>query len=329
MDRRNFITLLGGAAAAGALPLVARAQQAGNPVIGFLSGRSAGEAQYLVTAVGEGLREAGFVAGQNLAVEYRWADGQYDRLPGQAGALVRRPVTLIIAAGAVQAIQAAKAATSTIPIVFVTGDDPVRLGLVASLNRPGGNITGISPVSQALEAKRLALLHELVPKTAAIAMLVYRGHPYVEAQLKEADTAARSLGRQLNLYNVTSAADIDAAFATLTQRGDGAFMVAADPFMNIHRERLVALALRHKIPSLFYSREYVVAGGLMSYGASLVDGYRQAGLYAGRILKGEKPGDLPVMQPTKFELVLNMKTAKALGLVVPDKLIALADEVIE
>jgi len=327
MRRREFILAFGGAAVA--WPLTAHGQQAANPVIGFLSGRSSGEAQYLVAAFVKGLGETGIVVGQNVTIEFRWADGQYDRLPGQAADLVRRPMTLIAASGAVQAVQAAKAATSAIPIVFVTGDDPVKLGLVASFNRPGGNITGVSPVAQQMEAKRLEFLHELVPKTVSIAMLVNRSNASADMQTKEAEAAALALGRQLHLINVTSAADIDGAFANLVQRGDGAITVIADPFMNIHRDQIVTLAMRHKIPSLFYSREYAAAGGLMSYGASIADSYRQAGVYAARILKGEKPGDLPVMQPTKFDLVINLKTAKAIGINIPDKLLALADEVIE
>jgi putative ABC transport system substrate-binding protein len=324
MKRREFIMLLGGAAMV--WPLTAHGQQPANPIIGFLSGRSSGEAQYLVAAFVKGLGEAGIVVGQNVTIEFRWADGQYDRLPGQAADLVRRPVTLIAASGAVQA---AKAVTSAIPIVFVTGDDPVKLGLVASFNRPGGNITGASPVAQQMEAKRLELLHELVPKTVSIAMFVNRSNASADMQTKEAEAAALALGRQLHLINVTSAADIDGAFANLVQRGDGAITVIADPFMNIYRDQIVTLAMRHKIPSLFYSREYATAGGLMSYGASIADSYRQAGVYAARILKGEKPGDLPVMQPTKFDLVINLKTAKAIGINIPDKLMALADEVIE
>jgi putative ABC transport system substrate-binding protein len=327
MRRREFITLLGGAAVA--WPLAALAQQAANLVIGFLSGRSSGEAQYLVAAFVKGLGEAGIVVGQNVTVEFRWADGQYDRLPGQAADLVRRPVTLIAASGAIQAVQAAKAATSAIPIVFVMGDDPVKLGLIASFNRPGGNITGASNLAQQMEAKRLELLHERVPKTVSIAMLVNRSNASADMQTKEAEAAALALGRQLHLINVTSAADIDGAFANLVQRGDGAITVIADPFMNIYRDQIVTLAMRHKIPSLFYTREYAAAGGLMSYGASLADSYRQAGVYAARILKGEKPGDLPVMQPTKFDLVINLKTAKAIGINILNKLMALADEVIE
>jgi putative ABC transport system substrate-binding protein len=324
MKRREFIAGLGAAAA---WPVGVGAQQ--NPLIGFLSGRSSVESQYAVVAFHKGLGQTGFVVGQNVAIESRWAEGQYERLSSQAADLVRRQVALIVAVGAVQAIQAAKAATATIPIVFVTGDDPVKRGLVPSLNRPDGNVTGVSPVAQQLEGKRLALLRELLPKTAAFAMFVNRSNPSADMQSKEADTAARSLGLELHLYNVANASDIEKAFATLVQRRDGALTVSADPFMNIHREQIVALATYHKIPALFSSREFANAGGLMSYGASIADGYHQAGIYAGRILKGERPSDLPVMQPTKFEFILNLRAARTLGLEIPDKLIALADEVIE
>jgi putative ABC transport system substrate-binding protein len=327
MRRREFITLLGGAAAT--LPLSARAQQPAKPVIGYLSGRPSAEAQYLVAAFDKGLRQGGVTAGQDVAIEFRWADNHYDRLPAQAADLARRQVELIVASGAVQAIQAAKAATSAIPIVFVTGDDPVRLGLVASLNRPGGNLTGVTVVTQSMEAKRLDILHQLLPKTAIIAMLLNRNSPSAALQFKEAADAARTLGRQLDILNVATAADIDSAFSTLTQHGDGAVAIAADPFMNSHRDQLVALAARYKLPALFYAREQAAAGGLMSYGASFTEAFAQAGGYAARIIKGEKPADLPVLQPTKFEFIVNLKTAKALAIEIPPTLLALADEVIE
>lgn len=299
------------------------------PVIGYLSGRPSAEAQYLVDAFDKGLRGGGIVIGQNAAIEFRWADSQYERLPGQAADLARRRVALIAASGAVQAIQAAEAATSTIPIVFVTGDDPVRLGLVASLNRPGGNVTGITALTQEMEAKRLDILHQLIPKTAAIAMLVNKSNPSATLQLKEAADAARALGRQLDVLNVASADDIESAFSILVQHGDGALAIIADPFMNSHRDQLAALAARYKVPSLFYSREQAAAGGLMSYGASFAESFVQAGLYAARILKGEKPADLPVLQATRFEFIINLKTAKTLGINFPPTLLALADEVIE
>jgi|SRR5579864_5868794 len=326
MRRRKFLTLVGGAAAA--WPLAARAQQE-MPVIGYVSGRSAGEAQYLVTAFEDGLHEGGFRVGQNIGIEFRWADGQYDRLPAQTADLVARRVALIMASGAVQAIQAAKAATSTIPIVFVTGDDPVKRDIVPSMNRPGGNITGVSVLTQQMEAKRLEILTQFAPKSAAIAMLANKSNPSAAQQLQDAADAARALGRELDILYVANADDIDHAFSTVVQNGDGALAITGDPFMNSHREQLVALAARYKLPSLFYSREAVAAGGLMGYGASFTESFHQVGLYAARILKGEKPGDLPVLQPTKFEFIINLKTAKAFGLTVPPNLLALADEVIE
>jgi putative ABC transport system substrate-binding protein len=326
VKRRKFI-LLGGAAAV--WPLAARAQQSAMPVIGFLSGRSAVESQSVVAAFEKGLGELGVVVGRNVSIEFRWADGQYDRLPAQAVELVSRQVALIAAVGAAQSAQAAKAATSTIPIVFVTGDDPVRLGLVASLNRPGGNITGVSPVAQALEAKRLEILHDLVPKTALIAMLVNPNNPSGQTQAQAAENAARTLGRQFEVMKAASVAAIDSAFLILTQRGDRALLISADPFFSSRRNQIVALAARHNIPTLYYSREYALAGGLISYGASIDEGYHQAGIYTGRILKGQKPGDLPILQPTKFELFINLRTARALGLEIPPKVLALADEVIE
>jgi putative tryptophan/tyrosine transport system substrate-binding protein len=325
MRRRSFIGILGGAAV---WPLAARAQQA-MPVVGFLSGRSSAESQSLVAAFDKGLREAGFIEGQNAALQFQWADGQYDRLPAQATDLVRRQVALIVAVGAVPAIRAPKAATSTIPIVFVTGDDPVRLGLVASLNRPGANITGISPLNQQLEAKRLAILHELVPRTAAIAMLVNPNNPRTDTQLKEIEAAASALGRQYHLLKASTADAIDVAFATLAQRNEGALLIIGDPFFSSRRDQLVALAARHKIPTLYHDLAFAVPGGLIIYGSSIPDSYRHAGNYTGRILRGEKPADLPVMQATKIDFVINLKTAKALGLEIPPTLLALADEVIE
>jgi putative tryptophan/tyrosine transport system substrate-binding protein len=326
MKRREFITLVGGATA---WPLAARAQQAKLPVIGFLSGRSAGESRYLVAAFNNGLREEGFADGHNVSVEFRWADGQYERLPGEVAELVRRQVAAIVAVGAVQAIRAAMAATSTIPIVFITGDDPVRLGLVASINRPGGNTTGISALNQAMEGKRLSILHELAAKGAAMGLLVNPNSPSAQDQIEEARGAARTLGRELAVVKAGTAAEIDGAFAALGQRGAVALSVSGDPFLNSRREQIAALALRYKIPALGNVREFVTAGGLMSYGPNFADSYRQAAIYSGRILKGEKPADLPVMQPTKFELVINLKTAKALRLNIPPTLLALADEVIE
>jgi putative ABC transport system substrate-binding protein len=277
----------------------------------------------------KGLRELGFVVGQNVSIESQWADSQYDRLPAQAADFVRRHVALIVAVGATKAILAAKAATSTIPIVFNTGDDPVRLGLVASLNRPGGNLTGTSSLNEQIESKRVAILDQLVPKGAILSMLVNPDAPISEILIKEAEAAARSLGRELHTLKATNADEIDAALSVHVQRGYGALLLVSDPFLASRRDQIVALAERYKIPILSYGREFTVAGGLMSYGANTADAYRQVGVYAGRILKGEKPADLPVTQATKFDLVLNLKTAKTLGIEFPDRLIALADEVIE
>ena len=323
MRRRDLIGLVAG------WPLAARSQQPAIPAIGFLSGRSSDESRYAVAAFEKGLREAGVVAGRDVAIELRWADNDYDRLPAQVADLVRRQVAVIVAVGGNPAILEAKAATSAIPIVFITGDDPVRLGLVTSLNRPGGNITGVSPVSPQLGAKRLEIVHELVPKGVSIALLVNPKGLMAEVQLKEAEAAARTLERQLHVLRAVDTDAIDAAFRSLVQRGDRALMISGDPFFNSRRDQLVALAARNELPTVYHTRECAVAGGLMSYGASIDGSYRDAGIYAGRILKGERPGDLPVLQPTKFEFIINLKTATALGLEIPPRLLALADEVIE
>ena len=324
MRRRQFISLIGGAAM---VPLTARAQQPSMPVIGFLRSTSLTESPHIVTAFRQGLNETGFVEGQNVAIEFRSAEDRHDRLPALVADLIRRPVNLIV--GNIAAVHAAKAATTTIPIVFAVGSDPVSEGIITSLNRPGGNITGVHFFGAVLGAKRLELLRQLMPKTTAMGVLMQPNTPSTEAERGDVLAAARALGEQLTFLDATSSRDIEAAFATFAQRGTGALLVGGGAFMNSNRERLVALAARHKLPTIFAWREAVVAGGLMSYGASQSDAYRQAGIYAGRILKGEKPGDLPVMQSTKLEFVINLKTAKSLSLEVPDRVLALADEVIE
>ena len=326
MRRRDFISLLGGAVAA--WPLAAPAQQA-MPTIGFLSSRSPGESAALVAAFRQGLNEAGFVEGRNLAIAFRWAEGHYERLPALATELVGLHVWAIVATGGTPPALAAKAATAAIPIVFSAVTDPVSVGLVASFNRPGGNITGMSLFSSAIEAKRLEVLHEMVPKATVVGMLVNPNNPNAEADAKATEAAARALKLELHVIEVRSEQDIEGAFATLVQNGVAAFVVSADALFNMRRDQIAALAVRHALPAIYQFRDFVEAGGLMSYGASITDNYRKAGFYTGRILKGEKPADLPVEQPTKFELIINLKTAKALGLTVPDKLLALADEAIE
>ena len=327
MRRREFmITLLGGAAAR---PCVARAQQAALPVIGWISSRSPGESDYLVAAFRQGLKETGYTESQNVSLEFRWAEGHYDRLSAYAVEFARRPVTIIVTTGGDPAAQAAKAATSKIPIVFVSGSDPVKVGLVSSLNRPGSNVTGIHLLLLGLGAKRLGLLHELMPMANPIGVLVNPNFADAQTQLSDVEHAAQSLGLILVMKNARTELEIDTAFAAFAQQKTGALLVVSDPFYASRRGQLAALALRHAMPAMFELREYAAAGGLMSYGPSLADGYRLGGVYAGEILQGAKPANLPVMQPSKFDLVINLTTAKALGLTIPDKLLALADEVID
>ena len=325
IQRRKFLATLGGAAAA--WPLAARAQQPAVPVIGFLRSASLADAAHLVTSFRQGLKETGFVEGQNVAIEYRSADDHLDRLPALVADLLRRQAAVLV--GNHNAALAAKAATTTVPIVFATGGDPVRDHLVVSLNRPGGNVTGVSFLAAELGAKRLELLRQLVPQATTVAVLVSPGTPDTEAERRDIQAAAQAVGQQLVILDVESDRDIEAAFATLVQRGAGALLVGSGAFTNSHRERIVALAAHRAVPAIYGVREFAAVGGLMSYAPSITDAYRQVGIYAGRILKGEKPADLPVMQPIKFEFVINLRTVKALGLAVPDKLLALADEVIE
>jgi putative tryptophan/tyrosine transport system substrate-binding protein len=326
LKRRELITLLGGAAAA--WPLAARAQQAAMPMIGVLSGRSLDDSKEFVAAFGQGLNEAGLFEHRNVAIEYRWAENHVDRLPALAAELVQRQVAVILAVGGVPPTQAAKAATSTIPIVFIIGGDPVKLGLVASLNRPGGNVTGVTILSGALTAKRLELLRELRPQ-ASVACLVNPSSPEAETQLTDIREAVRTTGRDLRLLNVSNDHDLDTAFATLVREQIGGLLLANDAFFVGRREQIVALAARHAIAAIYFLREFAAAGGLMSYGNSLADAYHRVGISTGRILRGVKPADLPVEQAAKIELVLNQKTAKGLGLSFPITLLARADEVIE
>jgi putative ABC transport system substrate-binding protein len=299
------------------------------PMIGILASVSAAPYAGFIEAIKEGLRQAGYVEGRNVAIEYRWAEGQYDRLPQQATELVDRGVAVIILVGGGATIAAAKAATATIPIVFIMGDDPVKSGAVAALNRPGGNLTGVSLLSVAMEAKRLQLLHELASNVGVVAIVVNPNNPQADEQLQELQAAARTLGVQVEALKAGSPSEIDTAFATLVQRRAGALLMAADAFFNTRKEQFIVLSARHALPMIFPYREFPAAGGLMSYGTSLADAYRQEGVYAGRILKGEKPAQMPVQQAVKVELVINLQTARALGLTIPLSLLGRADEVIE
>jgi putative ABC transport system substrate-binding protein len=324
--RRQFILALGGVVAA--WPLAVHAQQQAVPVIGFLNALSRSFAANQLAGFLQGLKESGFVEGGNVAIEYRWADGHYDRLPALAADLVGRQVSVIMA-GSPPAARATKTATATIPIVFTSGDDPVNIGLVASLSRPGGNVTGVHLFLTELSAKKLGLLHDLLPQATVVAVLLNSTSPSADVQTEDLQAAGHALGLQIQILKASSEQEIDAAFAVLEGQKVGALIVGSDPYYLSRREQIIALTARQAIPAVYEIREYVDAGGLMSYGTSIRDGYRLAGGYVGRILKGEKPADLPVLQPTKFEFAVNLKTAKALGLTIPPGVLAIADAVIE
>ena len=327
MKRREFMTLLGGAAAA--WPLAARAQQPAMPGIGFLSGRSVADSVAEVRAFHRGLAETGHIEGKNVAIEFRWADGRYDRLPALASELVAQRVAVIAAVGGGASGLAAKSATSTIPIVFASGGDAVKIGLVTSLNRPDGNVTGVNIIFGALGAKRLELLHGLIPAAGAFAMLVNPDYPSAPIEVQDVEAAGSKLGLRMHFFNARTERDIEPAFTSFAEQKVNGLLVADDPFLQGQRLRIVGMAERQALPTIYFARDFVDFGGLMSYGPNLLDAYRLVGVYSGRILKGEKPANLPVLQPTRFELVLNLKTAKALGIDVPPTLLALADEVIE
>ncbi|MFL5097513.1 MAG: ABC transporter substrate-binding protein [Xanthobacteraceae bacterium] len=326
MRRREFILALGGAAA---WPLPLSAQQPAMPVVGFLNTASPAPFNHLVAAFRSGLEEAGFVEGRNVALEFRWADGRYERLPALAAELVQRSVAVLATSGGDPALLAARAVTTTIPIVFLIGSDPVELGYVASFNKPGGNLTGVHQLTAMLGAKRLGLLREVAPRAALMGVLINPSFPPAAAMLKDAEKAAASLGIRVLALNATTESEFEPAFSTLAREQASALLIGADPFFNSRRDLLVALAARYRVPTIYEFREFALAGGLMSYGTSLSDSYRQAGNYAGRLLKGARPAELPIVQSSKFELVVNLKTAKALGLEVPPGLLTAADEVIE
>jgi len=327
MRRRDFLSALGGAAAS--WPLGARAQQAAPPVVGFMSGRSAPDSAHLVAAFREGLGEAGFVDGQNVIIEFRWADGQYDRLPALAAELVSRPVSVLLGVGGDPSAIAAKRATSTIPIVFGVGGDPIKAGLVDSFNRPGANVTGYTLLTNEMESKRVGLLRELVPGVALVGVLLNPKFAPAAQQSQQIENAARTVDQKLVIAAASSDEELSAAFALLVRERVNALLVAADPYFDTRRDRIIAFAAQNRLPAIYHFREYAAAGGLLSYGPLIIDGYRQAGNYTGQILKGAKPGNLPVLQPTKFEMVINLKTANALNLALPNSIQLLADEVIE
>ena len=326
MRRREFIALFGGAAA---WPLAARGQQSGMPVVGYLEAGLPEALAHRLAAFRKGLSETGYVEGQNVAIEYRWAQDQYDRLPELAADLVRRRVAVIATPGSAQGSLAAQAATTTIPIVFSTGVDPVKVGLVASLNRPGGNVTGVSSMTGELGAKQLGLLHELLPGATRFAVLANPNNAMTEAVIKDLHTAALAISVQIDVFNAGTNRDIDTVFASLVQKRIDALLVSPDPLFSNRRGQLVTLATYHRIPAIYFSREFAEVGGLMSYGTSQTDIFHQVGIYVGRILKGEKPADMPILRATRFELVINLQTAKTLGLTIPPGVLAIADEVIE
>jgi putative tryptophan/tyrosine transport system substrate-binding protein len=326
MRRREFIAALGGAAA---WPLAARAQQPAIPVVGFMSSRSPEDSAHLVAAFRRGLAEGGFVEGQNVATEFRWANGDYDRLPAMAADLVNQQVAVIVAAGGEPAALAAKVATKTIPIVVGLGADPEKLGLVASLNRPGGNVTGVTLMTALMEPKRLGLLRDLVPGAALIGVILNPAFPAAARQLQEIEETARGIDQRIVVAKASTDEELEAAFSLLVREQVNALLVAASPYFDTRRERIIDFAAEQRLPAIYQFREYAVSGGLLSYGVSISDGYRQYGDYAAKILKGAKPADLPFLQPTKFELIINMKTAKALGIKISANLLSLADEVIE